>query len=106
MRSQWRRTGPLAEATEGDASTSSTAAAAAFVAMAAAAGASPVPAAAMWPPSGGLGMADSSSSSPHALNAEAQQRLDEIFKAHLPEFINILSQVRRSLHDCQSACIP
>jgi hypothetical protein len=59
--------------------------------MAAAAGDSPVAAAAVWPPSGG--MADSSSSSPHALNAEAQQRLDEIFKAHLPEFINILSQV-------------
>jgi hypothetical protein len=73
--------------------------------MAAAAGDSPVPTAAVWPPSGGLGMADSSSSSPAALNAEAQQRLDEIFRAHLPEFINILSQVRHPLHDCGVVCL-
>jgi hypothetical protein len=49
----------------------------------------------VWPPGGASGALDSSSnsSSPHMLNAQAQHRLDEIFKAHLPELLSILSQV-------------
>jgi hypothetical protein len=62
---------------------------------------------AVWLAAGGFGAEGSSnSSSPHALNAEAQHRLDEIFKAHLPEFINILSQVLRRCTQCYAECFP